>query len=305
MQQLYSRYKDGCDSVTQLDNGQGWLLQGNQYPTAKSLLAVLTGHPYGRHWSIRRYFRLPTAAAPQHKPQIDVFDVLAEAAASRQHQQVRDISIASVAAAAPRHSEHPRQHGIDLLHRSDEVRKLLYAGFGRRMYMSGYDPEDVLQEVFKGLLIRNAGTCPYDRTKSSFGHYVHMVCSCVLSNYHRKQYRVQAMEQVGLGSPTVGNEHPMDVASNVTVPARTTLAQEDCLVLEEADDLLGFLRGLPKCTDNHLAVQLLPLLIQGMPRDHILQALHIPPVTLSRVLGYLRKQTTAWQCKLPIVSIVV
>jgi len=79
--------------------------------------------------------------------------------------------------------------GIDLSRRGIEVRKLLYAGFGLRMARAGYDPEEVLQEVYRGILVRNRGKCPFDARKSSFGHYVHMVIECILSNYHRRESR--------------------------------------------------------------------------------------------------------------------
>lgn len=87
--------------------------------------------------------------------------------------------------------------GIDLETRGHEVRKLLFACFGMRLTRLGYDPLDVLQEVYKGLLVRNRGTCPWDKRKSSFGHYVHMVIECVLRNYTRKHRRIGKHEQVG------------------------------------------------------------------------------------------------------------
>ena len=88
--------------------------------------------------------------------------------------------------------------GIDLENRSHEVAKLFYAGFARRVFRSGYDPEDVLQDVYRGLLARNMGTCPWDIKKSSFGHYVHMVIGCILANYHRREIRRTSHEQVGI-----------------------------------------------------------------------------------------------------------
>ena len=87
--------------------------------------------------------------------------------------------------------------GIDLAARGHEVRKLMWAGFGRKILRAGYDPEDVLQEVYRGLIARNAGICPWDGKKSSFGHYVHMVIGCVLINYHRKQQQVRGTEVLG------------------------------------------------------------------------------------------------------------
>ena len=88
--------------------------------------------------------------------------------------------------------------GIDLALRGHEVRKILYKCFGHKMAAGGHDPELVLSEVYKGLLVRNNGKCPWDPAKSSFGHYVYMVCSGVLVNYHQRQRRLQSREQVGL-----------------------------------------------------------------------------------------------------------
>lgn len=78
--------------------------------------------------------------------------------------------------------------GIDLAARGDEVRKLFYAGgFTGTLAREGIDPEEFLQEVYRGLLARNRGACPWDHRKSSFGHYVHIVIRCVLSNYLRRE----------------------------------------------------------------------------------------------------------------------
>lgn len=92
----------------------------------------------------------------------------------------------------------PPRLGIDLVARGHEVRKLMWAGFGHKILRAGYDPEDVLQEVFRGIIARNNGICPWDARKSSFGHYVHMVIGCVLTNYHRKQQQVRGTEVLGV-----------------------------------------------------------------------------------------------------------
>ena len=105
--------------------------------------------------------------------------------------------------------------GIDLKKRAHEVRKLFYAGgFTRTLLREGIDPEDFLQEVYRGLLTRNNGTCPWDHSKSSFGHYVHIVIRCLLSNYLRKERRHTSMEEVstdgelvaGAVGPSAGGE---------------------------------------------------------------------------------------------------
>ena len=88
--------------------------------------------------------------------------------------------------------------GIDLQKRGHEVRKLFYAGFARKVAFRGYDPEEVLQELYKAILIRNRGKCPWDPKKSSFGHYVHMVANCIISNYMRKYGRIDKNEVFGV-----------------------------------------------------------------------------------------------------------
>jgi hypothetical protein len=78
--------------------------------------------------------------------------------------------------------------GIDLELRGHEVRKLFYAGgFTGVLVREGIDPDEFLQEVYRGILARNKGTCPWDYKKSSFGHYVHIIIRCVLSNYLRRE----------------------------------------------------------------------------------------------------------------------
>ena len=51
---------------------------------------------------------------------------------------------------------------------------------------NGCDPEDVLQEVYKGIIIRNSGKCPFDESKSAFSTYVVMVSKCVTINHVNK-----------------------------------------------------------------------------------------------------------------------
>lgn len=87
--------------------------------------------------------------------------------------------------------------GIDLAERGNEVRKLFYAGgFTGTLIKQGIDPEDFLQEVYRGILARDRGSCPWDAKKSSFGHYVHIVIKCVLSNYLRKDRRRTSHEDL-------------------------------------------------------------------------------------------------------------
>lgn len=179
--------------------------------------------------------------------------------------------------------------GIDLDHRGIEVAKLLRAGFGGRIRSAGYDFDDVLQEVYRGLIARNAGKCPWDSSKSSFGHYVHMVCGCILSNYHRRMQRIRRHEQVGMriasgkdgmrevdagsdGAATVAGGGMEDADGSRALLAMSTLVAEA-------------LEG----NDAALALRVLPLVAAGLGRGEIAAELGVSKQVASRGLALLRE----------------
>lgn len=305
-QVLFSRYKDGAKPVRVLPDGWEVLWganQGTKYKTRRGLLAALTGHPEGRHWSFDRYFGLGRYSKPSPLVEADIYDIFGTAPihiTSNSEISVPALTRKNQARKLSSVGQETPQLGIDLAKRAHEVRKLLYAGFGRRMYLSGYDPEDVLQEVYKGLLVRNAGKCPWDPRKSSFGHYVHMVCSCVLSNYHRKQHRVHEIEQLGLPNPK-GKEDgqgSMDVGSHPMVVSVTSVEEQDLLLQEEADSLTDYLMD-SSAPEGALAIKVLPLLLSGTPRDAMAPALGVSKASIGRAIAFLRKQATEWHSNPP------
>lgn len=160
---FYTKEKHGSLPLKVLKDG--YLLGDKVYETERSLFETLYGK--GTRMTLKRYF--PTPAV---KPSVDIAQFVFDECGVKK--------------------------GIDLENRANEVRKLFYAGFGARCVASGYNPEDVLQEIYKGLIARNRGICPFDPRKSTFGHYVHMVCGCILANYHRKAKKTKNHETVGL-----------------------------------------------------------------------------------------------------------
>lgn len=186
--------------------------------------------------------------------------------------------------------------GIDLVNRPHEVRKLLFAGFGGRIARAGYDPEDVLQEVYRGLLARNIGKCPWDIRKSSFGHYVHMVSECVLNNYARKQRRIAKFEQIGVGGLGADGEWGQKDAAEVA----SVTAGNSVLGIEE-----GVSRELALCSlseavagsgrpETPLAVKALPWVAQGYQRGEIAAQLGEDASRVGRALALIRKVSAVW-----------
>ena len=263
--------------------------------SARQLLVEITGTD--RHWTFDRYFRLGrwsrTAPITTSATLLDLLVVtdttgplpgttgivttggeLGECAPCADV----DLTVAPVTAI-----------GIDLAARWSEVPKLLFAGFGRMIYACGYDPDEVVQEVYKGLLVRNRGKCPWDPAKSSFGHYVHMVARCVLLNFHRRQQRYQSMESVGIlgmgedGSVTIVDTRD-DRARPTNPETMTDTTWEDQVAMR---DFAAVMEDHPH---RELAITILPLVREGYGRAEIARKLDINKPNLSKALSSLRAQ---------------
>jgi DNA-directed RNA polymerase specialized sigma24 family protein len=176
--------------------------------------------------------------------------------------------------------------------RADEVRKLLWAGFAGKMLSQGYDAEDVLQEVYRGLLVRDKGRCPWDARKSTFGHYVHMVVGCVLTNYHRKQVRRVDRNAVSLDVGTDGEDRE-DMGQYGVQPIWSGSDAGDRMAL---GGLLRFLEGRAGdgSAEGRLGQEILPLVASGHTRAEIADEIGSKPAMVSRALTWLRKQAASW-----------
>ena len=185
------------------------------------------------------------------------------------------------------------------MNRGTEVRKLLFAGFGQWISTANYDPDDVLQEVFKGLLARNRGKCPWDARKSSFGHYVHMVCRGILSNYHRKVKRRREFETTGVSGFTDGAFGTTDVGSSQVLSAPASAPANLSGMAEAQDALTVFLEASERAhtRDGQMAVRIVPLVQVGMTRAEIADELGVSRASVSRGLTYLRSQAAQWQAQ--------
>lgn len=253
------------------------------HETKGDLLASVTGKPWWVEARWPTYFQLniPTSRPPP--PGGGILDMFA---LDPRHTRPRAPRIRTV-------TPEPVL-GIDLALRGKEVRKLLFAGFGLRMARGGYDPEEVLQEVYKGILARNKGICPFDRRKSSFGHYIHMVAECVLSNYHRKESRRREVEQIGLPSGSEGGS--VDVA----VAAERRLRNDerwgdggDALASRNLHRHLMRLRMRGMDVDP-LAERLVPFLMDGMGRREIARQLDVSEGRVTQALSSLRVHAVGW-----------
>lgn len=192
----------------------------------------------------------------------------------------RSKRVVPVTGARGKKAKKPFTVGMDLAIRGIEVRKLFYAAFARGLVKDGYDPEECLQEVYKGLLTRNNGTCPFDSRKSSFGHYVHIVTRCVLANYIRKEKRRLQFEsnEASLGGGSTENSFSIEGCPDRRTPG-----------VDEA--LLSTLSRSLGCDGP--VEPALRLLTEGYSRREVVSRLKVETKWLDGVLQVARGALTA------------
>lgn len=288
---IYSRDIDGGLPVKILDAGGYEIIKPEgeiiRCSSNRQLLINLTGHPEGRNWTFDRYFKRGHWADPGSliEPMTPVLELFEPGGIIMDSGRPipRNIRRMSSGVTVP-----ASNLGIDLAARGDEVAKLLFAGFRNWIFSANYDPDDVLQEVYKGILIRNQGTCPFDARKASFGHYVHQVCHCILSNYHRREHRRRSREQTGM----------MEFQDGCRVEGDVSDVQKD--EVTEGDpgnnlehDLIKTLQMRPT-PDNRLAIRLIPLLGMGYNQGDMADILKVSRTAVGKAVKAVRK--AAVQC---------
>jgi DNA-directed RNA polymerase specialized sigma24 family protein len=295
MTELHSRLKDGGFPVHILEIENGTQIYEVEKPShqgkiifnsARQLLIDLTRHPQGRNWTFDRYFKLGKWASDKITTISDsVFDlfgyddnppIVMPAPNAPEVNFVQTKSTVTIPV------------GIDLINRGHEVAKLFYAGFAIKLANAGYDPQEVLQEVYSGILTRNKGTCPWDPNKSSFGHYVHMIIGCVVSNYIRKHSKTKMFEQVGVVG--FNSEGELDV-----VDAAGVKNEEPCLDNMTSADLQSYIATTNgRTSDGSLAVKIFPMVQAGYSRLEIAEKFNVSKATVNKAVGVIKTVSKKW-----------
>jgi len=245
------------------------------FTSARSFMVAFHGERFAkRHWTLDRYLGRGRYAAPEPEwgPAIALVSDR-PICGDRRITVLRD---------AP---------GIDLDRRGHEVAKLLRAGFQGWISAYGYDFDDVLQEVYRKILVANRGKSPWSPQKSSFGHYVHMVARSALSNLHRKEKRRREREQLGL--PGVASDGSWGLV-DASLAAKSTRGPGE--VSDAVGDLQRYIARGPQGEDPYaaLAVRLVPYVQCGHTLKEIAGALSVPRVDVSRAYHLLRACAVEW-----------
>jgi hypothetical protein len=290
---FFARTEHGGHRVVADNKGflVSWPNEEVRYPSARQTLIALTNQaprPLSVHRdpkiTFNRYFRLGKYSVS--RPPVDALTMFSP-----------KVSVAVptvVIKSSPALSVEARPKGIDLAKRGHEVRKLFYAGYGRRVTKYGYDPEDVLQDVFTGILVRNHGKCPFDPSKSSFGHYVHMVCGCIVSNYRRRYSRLERNEQYGVLAPD--SEEVLDVRDAdlaVVDPNQHNIAETKSL---QSDLYALVMTEAPRHgVDPETAVACYDLMATGHRKGEIVSVTQKLPAQVAKAMKAIRQIAAEWR----------
>ena len=130
--------------------------------------------------------------------------------------------------------------GIDLAKYKEDIRMIFYKRQAQRILRKGLDPEEVLQEVYKGILIRNKGKCPYNPSKSAFSTYVVLVMDCVVMNLMNRNKRDKERFEFGIEddvATSCDSSFTEDPTGNILMKEiRTSLKSEQLQVFDAIMD---------------------------------------------------------------------
>lgn len=245
-----------------------------RYTTWSGLVRAVHGHQFGS-WSKDRYL-----CRGQYDTLVGIRPSLDLVGPFRGHRSLQgQITVVSKA----------RSRGIDLGERGHEVARLLWSGFSGWILGQGYDFDDVLQEVYRKILVSNRGKSPWDPDKSTFGHYVHLICRSALSNFHRKVSRIRSQEQIGLPGLSSDGVWQMLDASACGLRRYSPEPPDVDAVEDLSRHVLA--SGHPR---SSLAVRLLPLVQEGRSLEESRQILGVQRNEVTDALRVLRRCATEW-----------
>lgn len=158
--------------------------------------------------------------------------------------------------------------GIDLSKHHTDVRRIFHAHFSERVRRRGYDPEEVLQEVYRGILVRQQGRGRWDPSRGrGLGSYIYMCIDGITKNYHAKEQRRERLFSVGTygyrQDDTYGH---VDVASMRTLEDPSAETAMDGVMLA-VDTAAAILERLDQSTpEGRIGRRYIYALVEGLSK---------------------------------------
>jgi hypothetical protein len=163
--------------------------------------------------------------------------------------------------------------GIDIAKYENDIKKILYKRFGQMIAKNNLDPQDILQEVLKGIHARNQGKCPWDANKSTAGSYIYMVCRGIVLNQIRDLK----------SNPLHNNTENLD-----------SLDIDPTYIEEGFSDIGNLKEILERGSElDKLSAKMMPLFYKGSNQKEIMEDLNISKDIFKRGHENLKKKISA------------
>jgi DNA-directed RNA polymerase specialized sigma24 family protein len=264
---LYSRYEDGSLPVQIKEKGEGkrkrYELKIGEF-VYNSVKDFLKQSKSKAATTFFNYFRVNT------KTDMTIYRILeniktyketcAACNADNSELVVDDESVTS-----------PSNTGIDIVKKKKDIEKIFYAYYAKRAVSEGLSVEDLLQEVFKGLLVRNKGKGAWNPSRGSFGSYVHMVAGSVYKNFRKKEIKRGMKEKA---------EIPKNYTENSTEDS--DYSNEE-MIMSDFKKWIKTKRGM-----GDSVVSIVELLSSGKKKKEIAEELGINSTSLHKAIDGLK-----------------
>lgn len=161
--------------------------------------------------------------------------------------------------------------GIDIVKKKKDIEKIFYAYYAKRAVSEGLSVEDLLQEVFKGLLVRNKGKGAWNPSRGSFGSYVHMVSGSVYKNFRKKEIK-RGMKEKG--------EIPKNYTESSTEDSDYS---NEAMIMNDFKKWIKTKRGM-----SDSVISIVELLSSGKKKKEIAEELGINSTSLHKAIDGLK-----------------
>lgn len=185
---LYTRYEDGGVPVTIQENGEGkrkrYILTVGEaiFKSVKDFLKLSKSRATS---SFTNYFG---AAKPVELP---IFDILKEIEGYKKRQleeieqDYKDVCLDTKPLTV--NSDPQVVKGFDIVEKKKDIERIFYKFYAKRAAAEGLPVEDLLQEVFAGIISRNSKKSAFSLNRGSFSGYLHLVIGSIYKNFRKRE----------------------------------------------------------------------------------------------------------------------
>jgi DNA-directed RNA polymerase specialized sigma24 family protein len=165
--------------------------------------------------------------------------------------------------------------GFNIADKKKDIERIFYAFYAKRAVAEGLSVEDLLQQVFIGLISRNTKRGAWNPARGSFGSYIHLVIGSVYRNFRKKEI-------------SRGMKERLEVPKNYT---ESTTSDSDFLddkiLLDSFKNWIKTKKGM-----GDLAGDVTVLLSEGRKKKEIAEQLGINSTHLHKLIVNLKSKVS-------------